>query len=250
MKRLLICFIIVAMVGCRKKEDPNPLRLSDRQLTLAAIGQNTATVGLVDFQTSVNNLGTSIRSYANDPGNSNKLYQLRTLYLWTALTWKQVATFTFGPIDQPFVLTNVYGPIDPSAIEGAVSKKGNVIDSTYMSTLQPGYKGLVAIEYLIFGTDKLDNKEVIAAFSNEDGQRVEYLRAMGSDLQKNADQMAVAWSRGGRGYVDEFASATGDDRNSSLGLLVDGVVRQLARLKEESVGLPMGQRTEEFRSRI
>ena len=240
MNKLLICLIIVGLAGCRKRKDPDPISLSARQIALASIGQKTATTGLVDFQTSVNNLRASITSYTNDSGNANKLYQLHNLYLWTALSWKQVATFTFGPIDQQFVLTNVYGPIDPSAIENAISKKGNVIDSTYMSTLGPGYRGLVAIEYLIFGTDKLDNKEVITAFSSENKQRVEYLRTLGNDLQKNADLMAVAWSRGGKGYVSTFATATGDDRNSSLALLVDGMVRQLARLKDESIGLPMG----------
>ena len=240
MNKLLICFIIVGLAGCRKKEAPDPISLSAREIALASIGQNTATIGLVDFQTSVNNLRASITSYTNDPSNADKLYQLHNLYLWTALSWKQVATFTFGPIDQQFVLSNVYGPIDPSAIENAISKKGNIVDSTYMSTLGPGYRGLVAIEYLIYGTNKLDNKEVIAAFSDENKQRVEYLRALGNDLQNNADLMAVAWSRGGKGYVGTFASATGDDRNSSLALLVDGMVRQLARLKDESIGLPMG----------
>lgn len=240
MNKLLICLMIVVLAGCRNKEDLDPISLSAREVALASIGQNVATTGLVDFQTSVNNLRASITTYTNDPDNANKLYQLHNLYLWTALSWKQVATFTFGPIDQQFVLSNVYGRIDPSAIENAISKKGNVIDSTYMSTLGPGYKGLVAIEYLIFGTNKLDNKEVIAAFIDENKQRVDYLRALGNDLQKNADLMAVAWSRGGKGYVSTFASATGDDRNSSMALLVDSMVDQLARLKDESIGLPMG----------
>lgn len=242
MKKLFICFIIIGVAACRKSVDPNPKDLSVRELALISIGQNTATTGLVDFQTSVNNLRASISSYTNDPGSANKLYQLQTLYLWTAFSWKQVATFTFGPFDQRFVSTNVYGPVDTTSIEGVISKKGNIIDSTYLSTLGPGYKGLVAIEYLIFGINRLDNREVLAAFSGENNQRIEYLRSLGKDLQRNADFMAVEWSRGGKGYVATFASATGNDRNSSMALLVDGMVGQLSKLIDESIGLPMGIR--------
>ena len=78
-------------------------------------------------------------------------------------------------------------------------KKENIVDSTYMSTLGPGYRGLVAIEYLIYGTNKLDNKEVIAAFSDENKQRVEYLRALGNDLQNNAGPDGSCMEQGREG---------------------------------------------------
>ncbi len=243
LRRLSVLFLIFLWIGgCSKKGDPDPqpLSRSQRQIVLNSIGNQLITGGFVDFQTSVNNLRYQVEQFKKDLVSHQKLNDVKGAWLQCAVAWKRVSLFTFGPVDESFVTAGIYGLPDTDGIETLITGSLDPIDSIYVRGLGPGYQGLQAVEYLLYGRG--DNQATINLFTREgsNGRRLAYLEALGAVLQAYADQALMGWSRGGENYVAAFIAADGSGQDASLGKIVYKMVDLVALMRKERLGRPKG----------
>lgn len=241
-QKLAIIYFTLLILSCRKPEEVDPISLSDRQRVLNSIGSNVITAGFLQFQMDALGLKINAEQFINDPVSHQKLNNLKSAWIRCALTWKRASLFAFGPVDAQFILEGIYSPPDVAGIENLISNGSTVIDSSYVSGLGSGYKGILAIEYLIYRNSKGNSSEIIDSFTvhSNGGRRLAYLKALVASLQHYSNQTLIRWSRGGENYVQTFILSDGNDQNSSIGILVGRMGQLASEVRTERVGRPNG----------
>lgn len=236
---------IMLVVACKDRENVSPINLSDRQIVLNSIGNEAITPGFVDLQTSFNALRHEVKSFTDDSTNVEKLLHLRDQWLRTTIQWKILSVFSFGPVDENYLRTNLMTPINSQAIDQILSQTNHSIDSAYVRTLPSDRKGLGAVEYLIFGNDPTNYTRILNTFTAQKSKTA-FLRELCDDMQKHVDFVLLKWSRAGEAYVDTFIGNDGDGASSSLALLQYAVSSQIYVARERLVSA-LTLRKDDFR---
>jgi len=235
---LLLCIFIIS--GCKKKDDPSPISISDRQLVLNNIGQNVAIRSFLDLQTAANSLRSYANTYIDDSTNMQKLLVLQRRWLDVAVAWKHASLYSFGPIENELLRSKIYTPANITGIESVISQGKPEFDVSYMNTLSPALKGLSAIEYLIYGSRDENNNAVLNSFESGGFQRTAYLRALCIDLLDQANLLMYKWSTGGEGYLTKFVASDGSGRSSSISMVAESMIEFISLIKNERIGGPKG----------
>lgn len=222
--------LLFSPFSCKDRDPVSPLELSDRQTVLNSLGNSVITPGLVDLQTAFNALRGHVKMFTEDSTNVSKLLILRDQWLSTAVQFKTVSIFAFGPVDQDIFKTNIASPVNVKAVEELLSKNIS-IDIAIVKDLPADRKGLGAVEYLIFGENPSNYAEVINSFT-EKPQKTAYLRLICDDMQKYINNVLLQWSRAGEGYVDTFIGNDGDGPNSSLAVLYNAIFLQVSLVRQ------------------
>ncbi|GAB2797573.1 hypothetical protein GCM10027275_48830 [Rhabdobacter roseus] len=233
---------VLTLTSCSKNVDPEPFSRSDRQRVLNSIGYTNISSGLLEFQITARGFNQYVDAYALDPTSPQKLNALREAWLRMAIAWKEIALFGLGPSAPSYIPTDVYTPINPTALERVISQNGAEIDAAYFETLNPTHKGIVALEYLLFDPTATDLAPIIASFTSPTtgSRRLAYLKLLSAHLQERATTSMYQWSSGGGDAISRFISADGMDQNSSLSLITAQFIRAVTVLKEERLGAPLG----------
>ena len=238
MKRYLIISLVVMFVACSRKEDVKPVSRSDRKIVLQSLGDNVILGTFLELQTLMYSLEARSKSYFVEPTQAMQLLQLQNEWRTASLGWKRASFFTFSPLDEGKLTAGFFTQPDTAAIELAISQTNFEIDSTYIANAPGNCKGLLATEYLIFGSN---NAAVINSFTSKNGKRrLAYLEALTKNLLHPANSMMYKWSKGGEGHVTSFIASDGNDDQSSVTIIASQLVRSIARIKNERIGLPMG----------
>jgi uncharacterized protein len=238
--KYFLCLFLVLLLGCSDEKEPGPISLSDRETALQGIGGAVIIRSFLELQNSVNALNEFAISYQHDSTNTQKLLVLRKEWVNSAVAWKTAAIFLQGKFSADISSSNLYAQANAAVIEDIISSNVPRFDQTYMRSLAETSIGLAAIEYLIFGTNREDARLVIAAFSAKGSRRGAFLRGLCLDLKRRSDELLYQWSTGGNGYLSQFVAASGPERGSSIGVLMDNMIATIAKIKDERLGAPLG----------
>lgn len=159
----------------------------------------------------------------------------------TRLAWQNVSQFQFGPAETVLLRTslNTY-PADTDQIEANI-ESGDYSLGTIDNQAAVGF---AAMGYLLHGLGE-DNQQIIAAYTeaSDAQQRLTYVQDL---LAFTADKTAEVVSAWEESESDNFLNAenAGTDTGSSLGMLVNTMVRHYERFfRDGKIGIPAGVRS-------
>lgn len=165
-----------------------------------------------------------------------KLQILRIAWKEAALSWQNASHFNFGPAGEEGLRKGLVEEIGTFPV--AVSKIESSVGTGQWNTsdFNRDARGLLAIEYLLYGENK-NNTQIIATFASNP-KRGEFLLALTEDVHKRVSAVQNAWPA----YQVEFVKNAGTDVGSSTSMLYNDFVRSYEALKNFKVGVPLGKR--------
>lgn len=241
LKGILLLMILFSL-SCKEKEI-DPLGPSARQKALRSIGYDLIVPSFITLQTASNKLLLETMKYRANPTDHQQLIVLKDAWLNCMIACKHARVFRFAPRELEVTFASLNEPPDTAAIDALLLRtESQKIDSTLISALIRGYKGLVAYEYVLFGNSKGDNHLIIKQFENYDQgiRRLDYLLSIAKVLHASSNRIVQKWSIGGDGYVREFVQADGPGTNGSVGLLYEALDWQIDLVRAERIGKPLG----------
>jgi hypothetical protein len=159
-----------------------------------------------------------------------------------ALAWQSANGFNFGPAGEEGLRKGLVEEIGTFPI--AALKIENSINSGQWNTadFNRDARGLLAIEYLLYGENKT-SAEIVAGFVGNTKRR-DFLFALAEDVHKRVSEVNNTWKT----YSAEFVRNAGTDVGSSTSILYNEFVRSYEALKNFKVGVPLGKRAGQTKS--
>ena len=233
---LLVCVIVLA--GCNTNSDSftSLFKSFDRQGMLSNIGNNMVIPAYADVLVKVQAFNTSASIFKANPTGAN-LTTLQQSWIQLNSSWRTCEVYGFGPLDYLLSKPKIDNyHCDTAHIETSISTQ-SIIDETFINSQPVADRGLVAAEYLLFGSGGQDPLTLLSA----DTQRVNYLVAVGEDLALKLAQVNNEWVASGSNYIQTFISNDGNNVSSSLGKFINYIVMVLDEIKNMKLGKPMGK---------
>ncbi len=233
---------LLGLTGCEKStDDPSTDLFStyDRRALLNRVRDNAIEPA---FHNLAHNTAT-LRAFGGQLSANitpTDLDALQAAWRRAALDWKPTQSFSFGPAETLNLASGIGSEANPVVIEtalaGAVAAS---IDQNFIDTRPATAKGLWALEYLLF--DPLGgDAAVLTSFTtaSDADRRRAYIVALAADLDARATAAHDAWLTGA--YREAFVAADGNDVTSSLSLLVNASVQEIETIKNDRLGVPLG----------
>lgn len=212
---------------------PNEVNF-DQEAMLSHVGQNIILPAYQTFSSDVSALAASLQAFETEPSQAN-LEAMQSAHLLAWESYQAVSPFNFGPADANGLSNyNIY-PTDVQQIESNIGATSYDLNTAENIDAQ----GFPAIDYLLHSEDT--QEATLQALSNE--ARLGYLKDVVAALNLATSATAEAWSATGGNYVEQFATNTGTDVGSSLGMLVNTFNQDFELLKNGQLGIPLGKRT-------
>lgn len=236
---LPIAFILSA---CEKDDNPdgsgNNQSNFDRKAMLENMGNNIIIPNYQAFKQEAEELDQKAQSFTSDP-NSQNLSDLRSAFSDAYISWQSVTPYNFGPAKQQAVRSNLNTfPADSSGIEKRIANN-NEEWGPYDNDL----KGFPALDYILHRFE--DKQAVLTTFTDSAyaGNRRSYLNAITADIKTLSASVLEGWESSGGNYLSTFVNATGNDKGSSLSLIVNELNFDYEIIKNEKLGIPLGKKT-------
>ncbi|MCW9708177.1 imelysin family protein [Fodinibius salsisoli] len=192
------------------------------------------------FRTEVTSLKEAGDNFAEN-ATEETLTDLQDQLKNTRLAWQHVSLFQFGTAKTVLLRTSANTfPADTDQIEDNIDAG----DYTLGSISNQAAAGFPTLGYLLHGQDET-NQQILAAYTEaEDAQkRLKYLQDNLSFIANKTSEVVSAWEENeGQNFLN--AENAGTDTGSSLGMLVNAMVRHYERfLRDGKVGIPAGVRS-------
>ena len=235
---LLAAFTLSA---CNKDDDNNKSRNNgnfDRKAMLKNTGNNLIIPNYQEFNEKAGKLHQASQQFTSDPSGKN-LTALKTAFHTAYKSWQKVTPYGFGPAKQMALRANLNTfPADSSGIEKRI-ENNNQDWGPYNNDL----KGFPALDYMLYKYD--NNQTVLATFTDSSNaeNRKSYLKAITNEIKTMSKEVLSGWQSSGDNYLNTFVNATGNDKGSSLALLVNELNFDYEIIKNEKLGIPLGKKS-------
>lgn len=234
----MILFFVVGVLFSSCDDEPtdtNPsLAEFDRKAMLENIAEREIIPAYTEFNDKVSVLQNAKNTFVESK-NLDNLITLQEAFVETYFVWEEVAMFEFGPAMQMALRAsmNTY-PTDVEQIENNINSQSyNLETADNLSAI-----GLPALDYLLFAAP---SNEVLLAFQN-DPNRLNYLNDLLDQIAQKTTFVYEEWTV--NDYRVDFVNAAGTDVGSSLGQVVNEMVKHFERhLRDGKIGIPAGVRT-------
>ncbi len=174
------------------------------------------------------------------------LEKTRADWAATLSSWEQSALYLFGPaVEDEIDFTIYFRPVKKAVIKGLLSAD-TVVTQERVDQSGVGGQGLATLEYLLFDREQED-KQLLAAFSDTDGQRCNYLVAASGLLAKNLHTIADSWNRKDNSYAEAVVTAGAGSAYFTtayqpIELLVNRLYQVVQAVEIKQLGVPLGLR--------
>ena len=227
-QRLIFIYLLIftVLLACNSDSD-NQETFNLKQLRadlINSVEQPTTTL----FFESIQNLHTIIIAFSNDISIEN-LHKTKEAWKIAAGTFSTIEPYNFGEIKSTNIQTAFYswGANDTGINEYISSNKS--IDEETINSLSTTYRGLSAIEFLLF---ELSDQETIDSFSNS--RRIEYLMVLGSNLVTKAEIYKTLWKTSRKNFIENIQTGI----NGSINQIVNQIYALLEDVKSFKIGQP------------
>lgn len=247
MKRSILHFSLLSFIlgfvvfsSCTKKKDNaddiEPSASSeDREAMLKYLASDIIVPAYTNFDAKLDVMVTKSTTFTTTPNQSN-LEALRQAWQDAYIEWQKVELFDVGPAYDHVLRSyvNIY-PADVQAITD------NIASGTANLEVPAAYsaQGFPAFDYLINGIAANDVDIInLYTIDADASKRIAYLQSLTTQIKNKFAQVYAEWTPE---YVTQFASKSGVDMQSSLGLLVNAYVLNYERyIRSGKFGIPSG----------
>lgn len=225
--------ILLTIFACGKDKGPKQPDF-DRTAMLENYADQLIQPAYQALQLEAEKLLVTWDSFSTNPG-TDRLSELQAQWLATALAWESANAYNFGPAGEQGLLKSLVEeigifPVNVSKVEAYIAS-----GDASLNNFDRDSRGLLAIEYLIFGTTG-EPQAVLQAL--QDAKRAAYLAAIISQLSQRVTTVVNAWPN----YRTGFLQNDGTDAGSSTSQLYNEFVRSFESAKNFKVALPAGKR--------
>jgi len=236
-------FIFLCFTACKKdkKEQPTPSKGFDRQAMLQNIGENNIVPSFKKFSIATEALVTACDDFTHEPSDA-KLQIAEKRWLEASSAWKLCELYYFGPMEDRLLKGGIdLWPVPGENVEEVIASTA-VINDAYIESKGGYFKGLKAIEYLLF-----NNSEAYTYIINQyttdtlAERRKECLNALAINLNKKAGLLYDAWQPASGNYLQAFVTASGTDISSSISKMVNQMVYFTDFIRNQKLGVPLGK---------
>lgn len=201
---------------------------------LTNLADNLIVPGYETFATETAELRLAAEAFVQNP-DANILSTLQTELKAAWLAWEAVSCYAFGPaMEERLQMTLQTFPTDTARILSNIQEGQWNLGSAQNSAAI----GFPALDYLLHAraTDS-----IVYRFSTspQAGQWQQYLTDLVQDIDTRAQAVRDSWTGG---YRTTFVENTGNDQGSSLGLLINELVRDWELLRRNKIGDCIGVR--------
>ena len=236
--KFLSCLALFAgLAACNNSDSDSEPNTGDREAMLRNIGQNVILPNYQAFSQKAQNLKQATQAF-RDQVNKENLEAVRSDFKATYKAWQRVKPYNFGPAQQAALRLNLNTfPVDTQAVEQRVSES-NLEWGPYDNDT----KGLPTLDYLLYQPQNPD--KAIALYKGSEGRkRLSYLKAVVANVASKAQKVYQRWKPAGGDHLSTFQNATGNDKGSSLGLIVNQLNFDFETIKDEKLGIPAGKKS-------
>jgi putative iron-regulated protein len=197
-----LCLMAIVAVGCKKDDETTSTDTSTVQgEVLGNFVTNIAVPNLTDLSVKAAALNVSIKAFVATPSQAGILEMQQKWYA-TRVSWEQSEAFLFGPVATKDLDPAIDSwPVNFVDIDTVVNNTTNVFTEAFIDSLDPTLKGFHPIEYLIFGTNGT------RTYTELNARQIQYLAALGNQLQRVTAQMIHEWKVDGENYGGQIMGA-------------------------------------------
>lgn len=210
----------------------------DRSAMLSYIANDIIVSSYQALQAAVSDMDAAVAAFQANP-TANNLADLQIKHKAAWMAWQRCSMYEFGPAGNIVLRQSVNTfPTDTAQINSSVST--GVYDLE-----DPGFidaKGFPALDYLLNGLGN-DNTAILAMYTTDPDatSRSSFLFFVSGNIKVKVDEVVKGWTMDG--YLTTFINAGGTDVGSSLGQLVNELIRDYEEIKNARIGIPLGKRT-------
>lgn len=199
--------------------------------------ENLIVPAFKDLQTSINDLQLSANDFINEL-SLNKLETLQQKWVACYQAFQYTNAYNFGPAGEQGLnrsLTEELAtfPVSENKVD-QILNGGNY----NLSDFNRDARGLLTIEYLIYGKISQNNTDVLQSFT-ENAIRRSYLLECIANAKTRVDNVVDGWSPA---FVNQFVNNNGTSAGSSTSQLYNEFVKSYETIKNFKIELPMGLR--------
>ncbi|CAA0223849.1 imelysin family protein [Tenacibaculum maritimum] len=163
--------------------------------------------------------------------NRQNLEKLQSAWKLTAIAFSGNEILNIGAIKASGIHNAFYSwNANEEGINNYINSS-NVISGTTINTLPTNFRGLSAIEFLIFDASFT---ETLASFSNQ--RRVQYLKMLGKNLLQKAISLNKIW----KNYRAVFISNNTTGIDGGINIVINQINASLENIKRFKIGEPAG----------
>jgi predicted lipoprotein len=231
-----IITLTLLLYACNKEEKKEEEGF-DRSLMLRNYAENLVVPAFKDLQLSVNNLQQNANSFINDV-SLDKLQLLQDQWFETYKTFQFVNAYNFGPAGEQGLSRSITEEIATFPV--SIIKLDNILNggSYNFNDFNRDARGLLTVEYLIYGKLNEDNSAVLQLFTQNPVRR-NYLVECIANVKTRLDNVVNAWTPS---FINQFVSNNGTAAGSSTSQLYNEFVKSFETIKNFKIELPMGLR--------
>lgn len=238
---LLVSLATLGLVACNGDRNNNDLDSFDRAALLDHYAKNIIIPAYNTLAEKTLTLQGAANSFRGD-FTAAKLQTIRNAWKEAVLSWQNANHFNFGPAGEEGLRKGLIEEL--GTFPAAVNKIESSVSTGQWNTsdFNRDARGLLAIEYLLYGENQSDT-QIIAAFAATP-KRGEFLLALTEDVHKRVTAVQRNWET----YQAEFVKNAGTDVGSSTSMLYNEFVRSYEALKNFKVGVPLGKRAGQIKT--
>jgi predicted lipoprotein len=227
----VLALVIGVMIACSDSKNESPD--FDRTTLLTDIADHVIVPQFTQAQTDIHALHAAIATFTAGVTAEN-LGAARASWRTAHTSFQYINSFNFGPGGAEGAQRTMVEEIGVFPVSAALIEQKISTNTFAMTDAKRDTRGLLTIEYLLFGPDA-DEDNIVASYASQN--RRDYLTAVADHLQTYIDAAAAAWKGS---YRTAFVSNNGTDVGSSTSLLYNEFVKSYEILKNFKLGLPLG----------
>lgn len=223
--------------SCEKDDVNSGNDAFDRGLMLKNYAENLIVPAYQDVQASVNQMVSALETFSQEATLQN-LESAQNAWASAYGEWMYANAFNIGPAAEQGLNKSMLEEI--STFPVAVDKINAAIGSGQFifNDFNRDARGLLALEYLLFGGQEVSNEAVLGLFQDQ-ASRKGYLTACALNIQARINAVVSDWENG---YKATFTRSMGTDVGSSTAQLYNEFVKSFETNKNFKIELPLGKR--------
>lgn len=234
---LALVVSITLAIACKKEsgEETEEETGFNRKEMLRNYADNLIIPSFSDLNQKTKALQSAVNDFAANTDAAN-LQKVQEAWKSAYISWQSANAFNLGPAGEEGLKKGMSEEIATFPVNVSIIQTRIANNNTSFNDFQRDTRGLLAIDYLAFGTAG-DNSAIVSYYAGNTNA-VNYLKAVTNHTAQYVEGVLNAWNGG---YKETFINNTGTSVGSSTSLLYNEFVKSFETIKNYKIGLPIGK---------